>query len=1029
LSQTLPDELSPFELEITDQWAEVCVNTPLGRSVGPSLGADRDKDPDSRTFTYRVPAKLAGRVAPGHLVWVPFRSRRLQGIVMSLVDRQPDFATLDIEALVWAQPVLTPIQLQFARWISAYYLAPLIEALRLMLPARITQRGRTVLARTRAPAPHELPPHQAALLARIAESEGTWLEVSNGLKVTQRDDLEPLIALGLVTREVAFANPPPRPKFVRRVRLLADANSVEQALPALGRPSLEAEIIGWLAAREDPLPALADLCRDLGCTPAETRRLAARGLFAVLPPRAFIRRAVSDENLPQVLKTLERTPKRASALGTLTTEAMDEAEFRAACQADAATLKALLDKGLVLRDEEPAQVSLTMDRADVREAMIRLRRAEKQAAVLRALAGQALAGLADPASVSDITAETGASLETLQALRATGLIAIEEEMVWRDPLAGQEYRPDRPPLLTPDQERVWGLVLGVLTAPDNAPGAAVRPHFTENAPPNDGQATRVCLLHGVTGSGKTEIYLHGIAEVLRQGRQTVVLVPEIALTPQTVHRFAARFPGQVTVWHSELSDGERFDMWRRVRTGHAAAQVVVGSRSALFLPFPNLGLIVVDEEHESSYKQISTPRYHARTAAIALGKQAGITVLLGSATPALETYYAARLGAIRLLSLPRRVQARTPERIAAQAVDEQPVLPAAPPPLHAASYSDLPRADIVDMRHELRAGNRSMFSRALSSGLRYVLAHNQQAILYLNRRGNASFVMCRDCGHVEECPRCALPLTHHLTGNVLICHHCNRRYPVPVVCPKCGSRRIRYFGSGTQNVEEAVKQEFPSARTLRWDRDVTGSKGAHEAILSQFSSHQADVLIGTQMIAKGLDLPLVTLVGVIAADTGLFLPDFRAGERTFQLLTQVAGRAGRSGLGGQVIIQTYHPDHYAILAAGHHDFEGFYRQEMAFRRQQGYPPLRRLARLLYQSGKQAKAEAETGRVAELLRSEIQRLGLTETDLVGPAPCFFAQQRGEYRWQVVVRSPDPTILLRQVALEMGWRIDIDPTDLL
>ena len=282
---------------------------------------------------------------------------------------------------------------------------------------------------------------------------------------------------------------------------------------------------------------------------------------------------------------------------------------------------------------------------------------------------------------------------------------------------------------------------------------------------------------------------------------------------------------------------------------------------------------------------------------------------------------------------------------------------------------------------------------------------------------------------MEECPRCAVPLTYHGTGNILLCHHCNRRYPVPAICPKCGSRRIRYFGSGTQNVEEAVKQEFPSARTLRWDRDVTGSKGAHDAILSQFSSHQADVLIGTQMIAKGLDLPLVTLVGVIAADTGLFLPDFRAGERTFQLLTQVAGRAGRSALGGQVIIQTYHPDHYAIVAAGHHDFESFYRQEMAFRREQGYPPLRRLARLLFQSSKQAKAEAETRRVADFLRSEIQRQELTDTDLVGPAPCFFAQQRGEYRWQVVIRAPDPAVLLRQVALEMGWRIDVDPTDLL
>ncbi len=442
---------------------------------------------------------------------------------------------------------------------------------------------------------------------------------------------------------------------------------------------------------------------------------------------------------------------------------------------------------------------------------------------------------------------------------------------------------------------------------------------------------------------------------------------------------------------------------------------------------------MVDEEHESTYKQERTPRYHGRRAAIELARISGIPVLLGSATPALETYYAARSGAIRLLTLPQRVGSRGRGTGNQPAIGEQvtgnPERGANEQPVSHFLAPDLPGVEIVDMRQELRVGNRTMFSRSLAAALREVLARQQQAILYLNRRGSASFVLCRDCGHVEACPRCAVPLTYHGAGQVLICHHCNRRYPVPAICPKCESRRIRYFGTGTQSVEETVKLAFPSARTLRWDRDVTGAKGAHDAILKRFTEREADILIGTQMIAKGLDLPQVTLVGVIAADTGLFLPDFRAGERTFQLLTQVAGRAGRGDLAGRVIVQTYRPDHYAIVAASHHDFEAFYRQEMTFRREQGYPPIRRLARILVSDAQAERAQAGAGRAAELLKGELAHLALPETDLIGPAPCFFSQRRGLYRWQVVVRSPDPVRLVSRLPMEIGWRVDVDPVDLL
>ncbi len=1002
-------------------YADVCVNTPLGVRVGPSLGADTAEDAVARTFTYGVPERLEQRLQPGYLVWVLFRGRRVQAIVLSLSPTPPSFDVREIQAVVWAQPPLTQPQLALARWISAYYLSPLIEALRMMLPAGVSQRGRTVLVRTSLPAPSDLPPGQSAVLARIAEAEGTWAEVSEGLsRVTQRDDLEPLIEAALVTREVAFLTPPPHPKFDRLVRLLANLATIERALPTLGHSSKQADALAWLLGQTDPLPTLKDLCAGAGCEESSVRALAERGWVSILPRRASIRRSSAERELSGEGGAAVRSAKQAAALAALPVDLVDEAEFRAAQGIDSATLRALIDKDLAQRVEEPALVTLTLERDKVPDALVRLRGAEKHRAVLRAL--QKHEG---PAWIGWVYAETDATLDTLRDLEDAGLISLNEEMVWRDPLAGHEFIPDQPPVLTEDQERVWDAVRVCLSGGEEASQGAQGPGQTETcAQPSD--RASVMLLYGVTGSGKTEIYLRAIEEVLRRGRQAVVLVPEIALTPQTIRRFASRFPGKVTVWHSELGDGERFDVWRRVRTGYGAAQVVVGSRSALFLPFPDLGLVVVDEEHESSYKQLRTPRYHARRVAIELGRVCGAPVLLGSATPALETYYAARQGEIDLLTLPKRIRTA----MTGGGVGRDGTLAAPPPPLlPLAVHQDLPEVTVVDLRQELRVGNRSIFSRPLAAAMRQVLAAGQQAILYLNRRGAATFILCRDCGHVEVCPRCAVPLAYHRAGEMLICHHCNRRYPAPFRCPDCNSSRIRYFGSGTQNVEEVVQQMFPTARTLRWDRDVTGAKGSHDAILRRFSAHEADILIGTQMIAKGLDLPLVTLVGVVAADVGLFLPDFRAGERTFALLTQVAGRAGRSSLGGRVIVQTYHPEHYAILAASHHDYEGFYRQEIAFRREQNYPPLSRLATLIYHNSQVAKAQSETTRMAGQLREEIDRRGLSETTLIGPVPCFFTQERGLYRWQIVIRAADPRQLLRGVTIPIGWRVDIDPVDLL
>ncbi len=548
---------------------------------------------------------------------------------------------------------------------------------------------------------------------------------------------------------------------------------------------------------------------------------------------------------------------------------------------------------------------------------------------------------------ADFASEPKPSLSLLRGMQNAGLIALDERIRFRDPLAGRTYASTAPPAFTSEQRAVWEqLAVGAF-----ADGGI-----------NGGEF----LLHGVTGSGKTEIYLRALAATLACNRQAVVLVPEIALTPQTVARFAGRFPGRVTVVHSGLSAGERYDVWRYVRDGHF--DVVVGPRSALFAPFHRLGLIIVDEEHEASYKQSAeewgsyTVFYDARAVARKMASLTGSALIFGSATPSLDAYYLAERGELVLLEMPNRVIGHR-SIVAAEGYDDPSLAEVAPaarlgpvPAAYAkhamddtnAVYADMPPVEIVDMRQELRAGNRSIFSRAMAGELHATLDAGEQAILFLNRRGTATFVMCRDCGAVVECKRCEIPFTYHERAQMLICHHCNRRVPIPDHCPnvECGSKRIKYFGSGTQKIEEYVRQVAPRAQIVRWDADSVVRKGRHEVILDQFLRGEANVLVGTQMIAKGLDLPMVTLVGVIAADVGLYLPDFRSAERTFQLLTQVAGRAGRSARGGRVVVQTYSPDHYAIRAAAAHNYEQFYAQEMQFRNEHQYPPVRRLARLI-----------------------------------------------------------------------------------
>lgn len=621
-----------------------------------------------------------------------------------------------------------------------------------------------------------------------------------------------------------------------------------------------------------------------------------------------------------------------------------------------------------------AQLSVPPKEAE--EEMLNL--GTKQTLARRQAALRFLIQQPEAINLSWVYAETGCNLADLQELEERGLIRLFESEIFRDPLENigrQIIKETIQQALELTSEQSFAL--------------AEINHASSSSP---------FLINGVTGSGKTEIYLRAAEETVKRGKQVIILVPEIALTPQAVRRFLSRFPGQVGLVHSKLSEGERYDTWRRARSGKL--KVIIGARSALFTPLPNVGLIVVDECHDSSFYQSEQPCYHAVTAAEEYARLCGAICVLGSATPTIEQRFKAENKQLIKLDLPRRIV-----------------------------ESGLPPVQIVDMREELKTGNRGIFSRALAESLAETISRGEQAILFLNRRGTATYVFCRDCGYVVKCPNCESPLTLHTDEKEkLLCHQCGYQRQMPKTCPTCNGKNIRAFGLGSEKVETDIQAMFPLVRTLRWDWDTTRQKDAHEMILTHFANHQADVLVGTQMLAKGLDLPLVTLVGIVLADVGLNLPDPFASEKVFQTLTQVAGRAGRSALGGKVILQTFMPEHYAIQAASRHDVNGFYEQELNYRKQLIYPPFTKLARLEYRHADPAKAEEESQKTASKLKVKIEAEARHQTDLIGPVPSFFAKVDGLYRWQIIVRGPDPASLLRDLKLN-DWRIEIDPISLL
>ena len=944
-----------------------------------------------KTFHYHIPDELQGTLQAGHLVAVPFRKQVLQAVVVALSDESPVEKTRPVQSILDPDPILSPEQLDLARWLAREYLAPLTTCINYFLPPGANRQPLTVVEPvTDVPLPPDLSLLERALYLYL---QGQKRPVP--LEELEKKTVDGLVGKGLARKRTTLSKPHVGPRIERTVELLISAEEIEEALLSLGRASKQADILMHLAQLDDPLPDVDSVLKAAGCSGSPLKALAQKDWLTLHPSRTL---ATLPAHQPAQENSANLSEAQMAALSKLSEAAVPllVEDFGLSPQ----SLRELTAAADIRLIEEPARVALNLPHDQVPGAVMELRRTGRHAAVLDLLAEEE-----EAVWIGWIYSQTEATTKTLQDLAGAGLVAFDEARRWRDPLSGRTFTTGQSPSLTPEQAEVLDKVQAGL-----------------------GRFGKPFLIHGVTGSGKTEIYLQAIDQVLQQGQGVIFLVPEVMLATQIVDRVQARFPGQVALWHSSLSPGERFDTWERVRAG--ALPIVVGPRSALFAPLSRPGLIIIDEEHEPAYKQDRAPSFHAREAAIEYARRCNIPIIMGSATPDVVSYRKAQRGDYQLLSLPNRILAHK-KHMAVQAalLQQQRKRPrvVTPQPDDVVTLP-MPPVEIVDLRDELRIGNRSIFSRSLNEAIHKTLAAGEQVIIFLNRRGTATFVICRDCGYVMACPRCDTNLTYHAPGELLACHYCGYREKTPESCPVCQGTRIRFFGLGTERVEDALGREFPEARPIRFDRDTTRKPGSHYTFLQHFEEGRANVMIGTQMVAKGLDLPLVTLVGVISADTALFLPDFRAAERTFQVLMQVAGRAGRSPLGGRVIVQTYAPDQPAIVAASEHDYLGFYNEELRFRYEQGYPPFRRLARLRYSDYGYQKSRRAAQEMADRLRLWVDRQGFPTVDIIGPAPAYVQRVRSKFRWQILVNAPDPASVLGPVPMPLGWQVDIDPVSL-
>ncbi|HEX6482186.1 MAG TPA: primosomal protein N' [Ktedonobacteraceae bacterium] len=898
-------------------------------------------------LTYAVPVKLRSELRTGQLVAIPYGDRLVEGIVWSIEgdgdEYEADERLRPISTILDPEPALLLHQRALAEWMAEYYVTPLAQVALMMLPPGLMQRSKVVLHLIKSEDAERNGAAQPAftrlqgligLLLADGELDIERLREMVGQK-RAKEILQEALASGIIEREPQLDAPRTRTRRKRVVRLIAQGET----------------LYAWLQRTEAQLQASLPEPGHSSIAPDNVRRRP--------------KKSVPDPwTIPDASAALALTPQNRA--------------------------------GLLAQRQLAAVNLLQHDKSEP--------------------------GMSAHWTPGMLCKASGLNPKQLQVLVEKRIIAIEEIEVQRDPLLGRVILPSAPLPLTTDQREaleqilagrsdgvpvgtisgVYGAHFNSLAPREGSRGATHQGEQSSALPSHTGGAINLAptgkphgpiLLHGVTGSGKTEVYLQALAAMIAQGRRGIVLVPEIALTAQAIQRFAGRFPGRVAIIHSALTDGERYDEWRRIRTGQV--DVVIGSRSALFAPVPDLGIVILDEEHEPAYKQDERrPTYQAREVAITLGGILNIPVVLGSATPSVESFYRAEREEYRLVELRNRIGAT------------------------------LPPVEIIDLRSELHAGNTSIISRRLQSELEQVLSKGQQAILYLNRRGAASCVLCRECGYVAMCDRCDVPLTYHSTERILLCHYCNGQSKILDICPQCNSVSMRYFGLGTEKVEDTIGHLFPQARLLRWDRDTARHRRAHEQLLDRFANREADILVGTQMIAKGLDLPGVTLVGVISADIALMLPDFAASERAFTLLTQVAGRAGRGEEAGQVIIQTFNPQHFCIDAASRHDYHEFYEAEIDVRRRYGYPPFRQFVKFTYSHENRRRSQNEALLLREKLDQWIERLGLVQTDIVGPAPALMERIRGKYRWQMIARGPDLHPLLRVIDTP-GWEVDIDP----
>ena len=767
--------------------------------------------------------------------------------------------------------------------------------------------------------------------------------------------------IGIVL-EVSTASEVDDPREVARVL---------DPLPLLSQGQLE--LADWIASRYvAPISACVSLFLPPG-TPSRPRRTG-HGFRSIAPTRPRLpKRLILDINDQQLREVTAHWPmskvsRPANLLLRLIERPLESVEAAQVVGGQRALDRWLASTSMASREADV--ISLAIDPGQARAAADSLRRTSAERRQLTLLRLLAAGGMEEAAA----RRSSGARKQDVDVLETQGYL---RRLVASEPTERSD--PAAPPPLSAAQTEAVGAIVSGL----------------------DAVGGETFLLHGVTGSGKTEVYLEATRRALDSGGGVIVLVPEISLAPQTIARFEARFPGQVAVRHSRLSRRESREQWRQVYSGEK--RILIGARSALFGPVRDLALVIIDEEHEWTYKQQDPqPRYHATAVATEMSRSWSVTSVLGSATPDLASMAAARSGGERLLMLRDRVQSGTDAPI----VIPQPIV------------------DVVDMREELAAGVRSVFSRLLDQATSQALEREEQILLFLNRRGMSALV-CRACGEAVECGRCSIAMTLHRPGPYLQCHECGERQAIPRLCPACSDDRLGAMSFGTAQLEAEVRRRWGDVPITRWDRDTTAASGSHEALLRDFAGGRSRVLIGTQMIAKGLDLPRVTVAGVVNADLSLRESDFRAAERTFQLISQVAGRAGRGALGGRVIVQTYAPDHYAITAAAAHDYDAFYGPEMRLRSELDYPPYGQLARLTVSRSARAEADAEAERVLRELRQLRSRTVGQVADVIGPAPAYPARRRGQWRRQLLLKGDDPAALLSQLELGRGWSIDVDP----